>query len=429
MITGFSGLRAGLLGEKLSHSFSPQLHSMLADYSYELFEVPADRLADFMRSDRFDALNVTIPYKKAVMPYLDRVSPEAQRIGAVNTIVRGRDGLCGYNTDYHGFLYTLRRLGVPTGGKALVLGSGGASATAVAALSDAGTDKVVVISRSGKDNYENISDHADAELIVNATPVGMYPSPDASPLSLKGFPRLRGVIDLIYNPNMTELMFEARELGIPASGGLPMLVSQGVKACEIFTGGSGSGDRREQTDETRTAEALIARIKTSNLNIVLIGMPGSGKTVCGKAVAAILGREFVDIDELIERECGKSITRIFAEDGQEYFRETESRLTALAAMRSGTVIATGGGVVTRLQNRIALQRNSAVIRLMRDTEKLATNGRPLSLARGTETLLKERGPLYRSFAHGSVTVTEGNVEATAREIIAKMKELCENGVI
>ncbi len=401
-------LRAGLIGAKLSHSFSPQIHAELADYSYKLIELGESELGPFLQSNQFDALNVTIPYKKAVIPYLSQRTPEAARIGAVNTVLRRPDGsLIGHNTDYAGFADLVASLGVSLKGKkVLILGSGGASRTAVCVAEDAGARAVVVISRSGPDNYENITRHADAEILVNATPVGMYPNNGESPVSLEGFPRLEAVLDMIYNPARTRLLQLAKERNIPCRNGLLMLVSQARRAAEFFL--------KTKIDDAEV-ERITALLAKKTENIVLIGMPGCGKSTLGRRLADEMGRKFVDLDAEITRTAGMPIPEIFAKEGEEGFRLRETEAVAAACRESGLVIATGGGVVTRARNLPLLSQNGRVLFLDIPPEGLPTDGRPLSQKKTPAALYAERLPLYRAAADVTVPITR-DIEANLKAI-------------
>ena len=287
-------LRCGLLGRKLGHSYSPQIHRELSCYEYKLYEKEPEELEAFLKSGTFDGLNVTIPYKKTVMAYLDEISPEAAAIGSVNTIVNRGGKLTGYNTDAFGFSWLLQKSGVEAADKkALVFGSGGASVTVCHVLKSLGADPVVVISRTGENNYENLDRHLDAKLLINATPLGMYPNNGESPVDLTRFSALDGVLDVVYNPARTALMLQAEQLGIPHASGLSMLVAQAKKACEYFTGNP------VPDAEIDRIERLLSRQME---NIILIGMPGCGKSSVGKALAAALNRTFLDADEEIVRD-------------------------------------------------------------------------------------------------------------------------------
>lgn len=382
-------MKYGLLGEKLSHSFSPQIHKALGNADYALCPVAKEDFDAFMRARDFCGLNVTIPYKQAVIPYLDGISRAAEAIGSVNTIVKSADGrLYGDNTDYAGFAALAKRAGISFAGKkVLVLGSGGTSLTARAVARDAGAKEIVVISRGGADNYENIGRHADAEVIINTTPVGMYPNNGTAAVSLAGFPKLGGVVDVIYNPQETALMRDAERRKIPHASGLYMLVAQAKYAEDIFFGTQG-----DASEIDRIYGALRAEVS----NVVLVGMPGSGKSEVGKALAEQLGKRFADTDAYVEEQCGMTIPEIFAAHGEAYFRAAEHRAAEALGKESGMVIATGGGIVLREDNVDALRQNGSIVYIERDLSLLATEGRPLS--KDPETLRRmyeARLPLYR----------------------------------
>lgn len=402
----------GLLGEKLSHSFSPLIHSYLGDYEYRLIEKTPDGVGDFLGHGDFDGLNVTIPYKKTVIPYCAELSDSASKIGSVNTIVRRTNGsLYGDNTDYYGFLYMLKKLNAAvTGKKVLVLGSGGASLTVNAVLRDLGAAEIIVISRSGKENYENISHHHDAQIIVNTTPVGMYPNNGVSPIGLRNFASCEAVLDIIYNPSKTAMLLDAEDLKIPCSGGLPMLVAQAKRAAEIFTG--------KPIDDS-LIEDITAIIERRTKNIVLIGMPGSGKSTTGAALASLTGREFHDTDEMIAKKARISIPEIFAASGEAVFRQMETEALREVSKKSGCVIATGGGIVKIPENRRLIRQNSFCVFLDRDIASLSADGRPLSQKTGIETLAKERLPLYNSWC--DVKVPANGVNETVTVIKEKLE--------
>lgn len=384
----------GLLGEKLSHSSSPELHACFADYPYKLFPTKPENLAKFLEKTEdgygFLGLNVTIPYKETVLPYLSELTPLAKRIGSVNTITVENGRLIGDNTDYYGFMYTLKYHAPSVSGrKALVLGSGGASKAVVAALEDSGA-KVTVISRSGENNYSNLSLHSDAEILVNTTPVGMYPDCGRAPLSLTSFPKLAFVADIIAKPLRTSLLLEAKQLGIPYVNGLPMLVAQAAKAAERFAGITVPDCQIKQVYE---------RFMIDRENIVLIGMPGCGKTTLGRHVGKLLDREFIDTDELIAEACGKTPSWIIKMEGEESFRKLETEILKTIADKQGCVIACGGGVVMREENYRLIAQNSCVIFLQCDLKRLATYDRPLSAGPGgVNKLYEERLPLYKRFS-------------------------------
>lgn len=412
-------MRTGLLGEHLSHSFSPQIHKSLAGdrYSYELFERAPEEVEAFIKGDEWDALNVTIPYKQVVMPYLDVISDEARRIGAVNTVTRLPDGrLKGDNTDYFGFARTLTACGCdPKGQKALVLGNGGAAATAVTVLRDLGAE-VVVLARNPKDvggvtpePYEGVYDrHPDAAVVVNCTPVGMYPRlVGQSPIDLHKLPRVETVFDMVYNPARTALLQDAAELGIPAYNGLLMLVAQAKRACELFLG---------EDLEDGLIDGIVTDIARETENIILVGMPGSGKSTVGQALAEALGRPFVDTDALIVEEAGRSIPEIFSNHGEEVFRAYETEAVKTAGMMSGAVIATGGGVVTRERNYAPLHQNGKIVFIDRDPDILPVDGRPISQSASKADLYAKRLPLYKAFADLE-TDNNGTVEDTVESIL------------
>ena len=398
----------GLLGERLSHSYSPMIHAELGDYAYLLYEKKPEELDSFFSRAGFDGLNVTIPYKTAVIKYCTELSEAAAQIGSVNTIVKRADGtLYGDNTDYYGFAYLLRRAGAnPAGAKAVILGGGGSSLTARAVLGDAGAREIITVSRAGPDNYGNIGRHADAALIVNTTPVGMYPDNGASPVADLGlFTNCRHVVDMIYNPLTTELMFQARKYGITCANGLAMLVAQAKRAAELFT-------HRSVPDDT--IETIIKKIERTVRNIVLIGMPGCGKTTVGAELARLSGRGFIDTDDEIAKAAGKPVSDIITIEGEAVFRKLETSALSDACKRSGLVIATGGGVVTRPENYRLIKQNGVVVFLNRDISELPATNRPLSLTIGTAALAKERLPLYNKWSDHTFTVR--GAEQTAHDI-------------
>ena len=400
-------MKCGLLGRKLGHSYSPAIHAHLGSYTYELFEKEPEELGSFLRNGDYSGLNVTMPYKKEVIPYLDLLSPEAQMLGAVNTVVRWNDKLIGHNTDYFGFQALLAHSGLsPAGKKCLVLGSGGASNVAAAVLRELGA-QVVVISRTGENNYENLSRHADAAILVNATPVGMYPHTGLSPVALDQFPKLEGVLDVIYNPARTQLLLDAEKRGIRAIGGLWMLVAQAKAAAEWFTG---------RTIADGVTDAIYTVLRGEMENIVLIGMPGCGKSTVGRLLAQRTGKQFVDSDAQIEAQAKKSIPRIFAEDGEGAFREWETRILRDLGKQSGLVIATGGGCVTKECNYPLLHQNGRIFWLQRELDKLPTDGRPLSQAGALTEMYQNRAPLYGRFADHIID-NNGAAEDAANAIL------------
>ena len=382
-------MNCGLLGRTLSHSYSPAIHSLLGDYDYSLFEKEPEQVADFIRNGSWDGLNVTIPYKKEAAMLCDELSPLAKEMGSVNTLVRKDGKIYGDNTDAFGFAQMLNM--DCKGKKALVLGSGGASVTVQAVLKKAGAE-VVVISRSGENNYANLHLHKDAEVLVNTTPVGMYPHNGESPVDLDDLPHLQLVLDIIYNPAGTKLILDAEERGIPCKSGLVMLVAQAARACEIWTKSQISSEKLEN----------ICKIMTNSMeNIVLIGMPGSGKSTVGKFLAAETGRKFADSDEELTKKIG-NIPEFLEKYGEEAFRKEETAVLSELGKQSGLVIATGGGVVTKKENYRHLHQNGKIVWLQRKPEKLPTDGRPLSQKEGVQALYEKRKPLYEAFADVTV---------------------------
>ena len=411
----------GLVGHPLGHSWSPSIHESLGSAPYVLYDLEKDEAADFMRSGRWVGLNVTIPHKRLAAELADVRSPRVERLGVANTLVRDGEGrIVAENTDVLGFSWMLtrfcrERLGsspreLLEGKKALVLGSGGASQAVCYALEDVAGAQVTVISRTGEETYETIVErHADAVLLVNTTPVGMYPACPDSPLDDEALSRLTGllgVLDVVYNPRRTGLVLAAERLGLPAESGLAMLVAQALYASELFQG-------RELDD------ALVGQIEREILcetqNVVLIGMPGAGKTSCGKRLARELGRPFVDIDQAISLEAGRDAASIIRKEGEEAFRQIETRVTGSYASKSGLVIACGGGVVTRPQNYALLHQNGSIVFLDRPLSQLSSEGRPISQASGIERLAAERMDSYRSWADVTLSCT-GSPEGDAKAI-------------
>lgn len=400
----------GLIGEKLGHSYSQMIHARLADYRYELKEVAPERLDAFIEARNFRGLNVTIPYKQAVMKHCAELSPEAMEVGSVNTLIVRPDGsLFGHNTDIDGFIYMLRRGEIdPAGAKAVILGSGGTSLTARAALTRLGAREIVTVSRKGPVDYAALyAEHADAEILVNATPVGMYPKNGASPVELDRLPKVRGVADVIYNPEKTALILAAQAKGIPAVSGLSMLVAQAREAAELFAGHAIPAGR---------VEDIVSEIGAQTLNLILVGMPGCGKSTLGQAVAAALQREFVDCDAEIVRRAGKSIPEIFAQDGEGAFRALEGGVLADVCRGHGLVISTGGGAVLRAENRDAMRQNGRVCLIRRALALLPRDGRPLSASEDAVARLWEaRRAAYETAADFPVE-NDGTVEEAAEKI-------------
>ena len=396
----------GLLGETLSHSYSPRIHALLGNYDYRLLPTPPEEVAPLLKRREFQGLNVTIPYKTTVLPLCDQVAPEAQRIGSINTIVHRNGALWGYNTDFDGFLALLHHAGVELfRKKLLILGSGGTMRTVRAVAEHLRAREIVVVSRSGDVTYRHLHLHRDADVIVNTTPVGMFPCAGAAPVDLTPFPHLSGVLDVVYNPLRTALILQAQQLGIPCSGGLPMLVEQARRAAELFTG------RR-----VPSAQSVLSHLTRETENLILIGMPGCGKSTIGAALAAQLNRPHADTDELLTKRHGVSIPELMEIHGINGFRKLETALLAEIGQQSGLVISTGGGVVTQSENFSLLRQNGCLIRLTRPLSQLVTEGRPLSV--DLPRLWQEREPLYRSWAQ---LVIENN--AAPHAVAARLWEV------
>lgn len=413
-------MRYGLIGSPLGHSHSPFLHERMGGEGYALLELPESALAGFFAAKAFDGVNVTIPYKRAVIPLLDEVDATARECGAVNTVINRGGRLIGYNTDLYGMRFALDAAGISLAGKRVViLGSGGTSHTARALAAREGAASVRVVSRSGEYGYSDLSPIADAEILLNTTPVGMFPHMDAEPLSLSAFPALEGFFDAVYNPLRTRLALAADERGIKRADGLLMLAAQAKASRELFTGGEipGRSDRRAVAVIMDAYRALFLSLT----NIVLVGMPGSGKTTVGGELAALLGRELVDTDELVERKAGRSIPDIFAVSGEAAFRDLEQKAVFNAGSMQGKVIATGGGAVLRPENRLSLAANGFVVYLRRDTDCLAREGRPLSLSGDLAAMLAARDPVYSAFAD-LITTNSGDPKTVATKIAEAFHE-------
>ena len=402
----------GLVGARLGHSCSPRIHALLGNPDYRLIELDEPAMRDFFAARDFDGVNVTIPYKRAVLPLLDCIDRRAARIGAVNTVVRGADGrLTGYNTDFDGFSALCAYADVPLRGRrVLILGSGGTAQTVRAVAEEAGAADIRTVSRSGELNYETMYELRETEVLVNTTPVGMFPDNDGCPADPSRFPALRGVLDVVFNPQTTELVRRARAAGLPASGGLPMLVMQAVRAHELFFG---------RPVEPQTAARVLETILGERRSYVFIGMPGCGKTTVGKLLAALCGRRFCDLDAEIARRSGLSAAEWIQTRGEAAFRAYESEVCAALAAESGLVIACGGGTVTREENMRRLARNGVLVYLTRPLEALATEERPLS-AGGVAVLYEARRPLYEAYADVTVA-NDGDPAETARAVLARVQ--------
>ncbi len=404
----------GLLGEHLRHSFSPFLHHALGDTAYELYELPKEELEAFVKQENIGGLNVTIPYKETVLPFADELSPSVQAIGAANTLYR-RDGkLIAENTDVLGFLYLLDAAGISVEGKkVLVFGNGGASKAVVEALRQKKAAEILIVSRRGGDlpliSYEELPNHYNADVVVNTTPVGMYPDNLSSIIDLKLFPKLSGVVDIVYNPLMTGILLQAEELGIPHSNGLRMLVAQAVRAHEFFF---------DTKVEDSVIEDLNAQLSRNAENIVLVGMPGSGKSSVAEYLAERTGRTILELDGDIAKKAGKSIPEIFAEDGEERFREIETECIREAGAQTGVILSLGGGAVTKERNYLPLHQNGRIYCLKRDLNLLSMDGRPLS--KDLETLAameKQRAPMYERFADVTI-INDKTLEEAADQILS-----------
>ena len=405
-------MRYGCLGEKLKHSFSKEIHSKLADYEYELIEVARDKLDTFMKARDFAGINVTIPYKEAVIPYLDFVDEAALRIGAVNTVVNKDGKLYGYNTDFYGMSKLMEKIAPKSFDKVVILGSGGTAKTAFAVAQSLGAKEIYKVSRKGKDGavtYEELYEkHTDATVIINTTPVGMYPDIFSCPVDIARFTKLSGVLDAVYNPLCTPLVIAAKKRGISAEGGLYMLVAQAVRASEIFTDTTYSGN---------ALRSVFWQMQKMKENIVLTGMPGAGKTTVGRLLSDMTGRELVDTDELIAELEGESISEIFQSRGEKGFRDAETKAIRQASALTGVIIATGGGAILREENVDALRENGRVYFIDRPLDRiLPTDDRPLSSTR--ETLIQRYNERYYIYC----TTCDKHIKAacTAEKVAEKI---------
>ena len=406
-------MKCGLIGRKLGHSYSCQIHHAIADYSYDLWELEPEQLAPFLQKGDFAGVNVTIPYKQQVIPYLDDLSDTARAIGAVNTIVNRSGRLYGDNTDLAGMIALIRRLGLELHGKkVLILGTGGTSKTARAAAQQLGAAEVYRLSRSGREDavtYEEARRlHGDAAVLINTTPCGMYPAVEGCPLDPVDFPRLEGVVDAVYNPLRTNLVLAARERGIPAQGGLYMLAAQAVYAGALFR-----GCQAAQADIDLAYRTVLRQVE----NIVLIGMPSAGKTTVGQLLARRTGKKFTDTDTLVEQRIGMTIADYFRTSGEEAFRAREQETVAEVSAAGGQIIATGGGAILRRENLTALRRNGLLVFLDRPIEQLtATVDRPLASDReALRRRYEERYALYRAAADVYIK-NDGSPEEAADQI-------------
>ena len=399
-----------LIGKKLGHSYSVPIHNALGNRDYTLKEIAPEDVADFMHSHNFKGINVTIPYKETVLPYLDEISDRAKKIGSVNTVVNRNGKLYGDNTDYYGFSYMARSAGISfENKKVLILGGGGTSLTAQAVTKDEGAREIVVVSRRGENNYDNLHLHYDADVIINCTPVGMFPNVDDSIIDLEPFSELSGVIDVIYNPSKTNILIDAKKRGIACTNGLSMLVAQAKLAHELFF-------------DTKIDDGVIEKIRRSleleKVNVIFVGMPGCGKTTISNIIAKELNRELLDTDDMIVEKESRTIPDIFSSDGEAYFRDVEAECVKAACLNEKKVIATGGGSVLREENRRAIMRNSIVIWLKCPVERLARNGRPLSSEDDIKMreMLNKRIPFYKEVSDIMID-TDTDPSVTAQAVI------------
>lgn len=399
-----------LIGKKLGHSYSVPIHKALGNNDYSLLEIPPEGVEAFMRKHDFDGINVTIPYKETVLPYLDEISERANKIGSVNTVVNRNGKLYGDNTDYYGFSYMAQSAGISfKNRKVLILGSGGTSLTAQAVTRDEGAREIVVVSRKGENNYDNLYLHYDAEIIINCTPVGMFPNINDRIIDLEPFSALFGVIDVIYNPSNTNILIDAKKRGIAHTNGLTMLVAQAKLAHELFF---------DTKVDDSVIEKIRRRLELEKLNIVFVGMPGCGKTTISNIIANELNRELLDTDDMIVEDQSRSIPDIFAADGEAYFRDIEAECVKKACLNEKKVIATGGGAILREDNRRAIMRNSIVIWLNCPIKRLARNGRPLSSEDDMKMceMLDKRIPFYKEVSD-IVIETDTDPSVTAKAVI------------
>ena len=407
-------MRYGLIGEKLGHSFSKDIHERIADYTFDLIPLSKEEFKTFMEKKEFTALNVTIPYKKDVIPYLDEMDEHAKAIGAVNTIVN-RDGkLKGYNTDFTGFLYMVKKHNVHMEGKkVLIIGNGGASAAiqAVVQHESAGSMVIVdVVPGNGAISYDEMfSSHLDAEIIINTSPIGMYPRIGNAPIDISMFHKCEAVLDVIYNPILTRLCFEAQEMDIKRVNGLEMLIAQAKQSVEFFL---------DKSIDDQIIDDIYQDMLRERCNIVLIGMPSAGKTTIGKMLENRMQKEFIDLDDIIIEKAGKSIPEIFEESGEAGFRAIETEAAIEVSKLNNKIIATGGGTIKHNVNMDYLRQNGITIFIDRDVDKLISSDPNRPLSKSTDALEKmhaERLPLYQKYA-AYVAVNNSDIESTVTEI-------------
>lgn len=406
-----SHLSCGLVGHPLGHSLSPLIHSYLGDYSYRLFDLAPEHLEGFIKGRDFDGLNVTSPYKQSIIPLLDRLSEDAQKIGAVNTVVKENDGtLVGYNTDYFGLSYLISKNNIEICGKnVLILGTGGAAKTADAVCSTLGAASISFVSRSGKINYESVySLCPTAQVIINCTPIGTYPQNLVSLISLELLPALESVVDLVYNPSKTKLILDGERLGLKCASGLDMLVAQASRSSALF--------KKEEFDDAIIGN-IAGHIRQECLNIVLVGMPGSGKSTIASHIARLMGRDLIDTDYEIEHTFALSIPEIFEDHGEESFRSCERDILKDSCKLSSKIISTGGGAVLSEDNINAMRQNAVVFFIERDLDLLDRSDRPLSQSSDLYALYQKRLPLYKRAANYTVHNSLSPIDC-AREIIS-----------
>ena len=401
-----------LIGKTLKHSYSKKIHKLLGEYCYDLVEVEPTKLNEFVENGGYKGFNITIPYKKVVMPYLDYIDQSAEKIGAVNTVVERAGKRLGFNTDFDGMIYMLNRANIKVeGANVLILGSGGTSNTARAVCEYLSAKSVKVLSRTGEVNYQNYFELKQTQIVINATPVGMYPNNYECLIDLSHFDKLQGVVDVVYNPKMTMLLYQAKKLGVKYTNGFSMLVAQAKYAAELFL---------DTKMDDGVIENILKQLEKETTNLVLIGMPGCGKTSVGQLLSKRLGLELIDIDQEIVKRDGRDIPTIFSQDGEEYFRKLESQVIKDVGKLNGKIISTGGGAVKDEKNYFPLKQNGKIFWLNRNVEKLSQDGRPLS--QGLDTVKKlylERKELYQNFADYIVD-NDGDIELAVKGVIDEL---------
>lgn len=401
-------MKCCLIGKTLKHSYSKIIHEKFGEYPYDLVELKENEVKDFALKKEYDAYNVTIPYKEVIMEYLDVIDDFALRIGAVNTVVKKNGKLYGYNTDFKGMKYMMESAGIFVKDKnVLILGTGGTSKTARVVCGYLGAKNVWVVSRTGELNYSNCQ-NLDVEIVINTTPVGMFPNCFDCPIDISVYKNLEGVVDVIYNPNLTKICFEAKKLNLKYVNGLSMLVAQAKYAKDYFLGYEG---------DNSAIEKITNDLSKETENLFLIGMAGCGKTTVGKALSKVLNLPFYDTDLEIVKRANKSIPDIFNDEGEDYFRKLESEVLKDLSLKRGAIIATGGGIVKREENIFAIKSNGKAIWIKRNVENLDLKGRPLSKDKETtKRLYKERKPLYNKFAD-FIVINDDTIDKVVKEIV------------